>query len=236
MDSDTANLEIRIHRVDGTTSSFAQDELELSGKILEGLDPEKIFARPRIILGDRSSHTVIPVNQITRVDLDINPNCPLTFPVDLVEAVELMPREFETLVENLAAHDQWNNLGELDGFVVTFLNLEMGDGLSVLLTMEVDSVSPQGLCELRDFLLSRPALCFRASGGGVAILNLGNLACLTIFPGASHPEADTWQVRRSDERQPANPDDRLIAEIATGPCPPSPRKPMPTPALRIKRL
>ena len=109
----------------------------------------------------------------------------------------------------------------MESFVVTFLNLEMADGRSVLVTMEVDSAYPQGLCELRDFLLSRPGLCFRASSGGVSILNLANLCSLTIFPGAHQPPDGAWQVRRLDERQPTSPEDSLIAEVAAGPRPSS---------------
>lgn len=187
------------------------------------------------MLGDRNSHTVIPAAQITRIDLEINEDSNLVFPADLVEAVELMPAEFETLVRNLKLQDQWKHLGELDAFVVTFLNAEMADGRSVLLTMEVDSESPQGLCELRDFLLSRSGLCFRASGGGIGLLNLANLSCLTIFPGAHPIPSDTWHARRIDEQRPAAPEDNLIAKAPPAPHL-TPSSSGPPNILRIKRL
>ncbi|HEV2329913.1 MAG TPA: hypothetical protein VGY56_14120 [Verrucomicrobiae bacterium] len=235
MSTETPHLQIRVHRLDGSISSFVQGDLEISKRILDGFDPMNIFTRPRIVLGDRNSHTVIPAAQITRVDLEIDPNSSLSFVSDLVEGVELMPAEFEALAENLARDNQWKHLGELDAFVVTFLNVEMADGRSVLLTMEVDAVSPQGLCELRDFLLSRPSLCFRASSGGIGVLNLANLCSLTISPGTDEPPADVWHVRRSDETQPTNPEDRLIADIAPAPSPVS-SSPGPLRNLRIKRL
>lgn len=228
------HLQIRVHRLDGSISSFVQDDLEKSRRILDGFDPMNIFTRTRIVLGDRNSHTVIPVAQITRIDLEVDPNSPLNFVSDLVEGVELMQEEFEALAENLTHDNQWKHLGELDAFVVTFLSLEMADGHNVLLTMEVDAVSPQGLCELRDFLLSRPSLCFRTSSGGVGVLNLANLCSLTIFPGTDEPPADVWRVRRSDETQPTNPGDRLIADIASAPSPVS-SLPGPSRGLRLKR-
>lgn len=234
MNTETPNLQIRIHKLDRSVSSFIQNDIEMAKQILEGFDPMDAFTRPRIILGDRSSHTVIPVPQITRIDLEMNPDSPLSFIADLVEAVELMPDEFETLVQNLA-HDQWTRLGEMDAYVVTFLNFEMADSRKVLLTMEVDSASPQGLSELRDFLLSRPGLCFRASNGGVSILNISNVTCLTIFPGAQSPSDGVWQARRCGDNQPANPEDKLIAEIASGQCPSSASS-GPSRGLRIKRL
>ncbi len=233
MKTETPNLQIRVHKRDGSVSSFIQHDFEISRHILSGFDPMDVFMRSRIILGDRNSHTVIPVPQITRIDLEINPDSPLSFVTDLVEGVELMPEEFQTLVQNVAFDDQWKSLGEMEAFVVTFLNLEMADGRNVLVTMEVDSVSPQGLCEWRDFLLSRPGLCFRASSGGVSVLNMANLCCLTIFPGAQQPSDDTWQARRSGERQPENPEESLIGEVTAGSCPTSLGKPSRT--LRIKR-
>jgi hypothetical protein len=235
MNTEIPNLWIRVHKLDGSISSFVQDDLEKSRQILGGFGSTNVFTKSRIILGDRNSHTVIPVAQITRIDLEINPDSPLSFLADLVEGVELMPAEFETLVQNLVIDERWENLGKMDAFVVTFLNLEMADGRNVLLTMEVDSVSPQGLCELRDFLLSRPGLCFRAYGGGVSILNLTNLSCLTIFPGADQPQDDVWCLRRCREKQPAIPEDNLIAEIASNPHP-TPPSPGPARGLRIKRL
>lgn len=235
MNKETPNLLIRVHKLDGSISSFVQDDLEQSRQILGGFGSTNVFTKSRIILGDRNSHTVIPVAQITRIDLEINPDSPLSFLADLVEGVELMPVEFETLIQNLAMDDRWENLGKMDAFVITFLNLEMADGRNVLVTMEVDSVSPQGLCELRDFLLSRPGLCFRASGGGVSILNLANLSSLTIFPGADQPQDDVWCLRRCGEKQPAIPEDNPIAEIASSPRP-HPFSSGVSKGLRIKRL
>ena len=235
MNTEPPNLEIRVHKLDGSVSSFAQDDFDASKQILDQFNPTNLFSRPRIVLGDRNSHTVISVSQITRIDLEINEDSNLVFPADLVEAVELMPAEFETLVRNLKLQDQWKHLGEMDAFVVTFLNAEMADGRSVLLTMEVDSESPQGLCELRDFLLSRSGLCFRASSGGIGLLNLANLSCLTIFPGAHPLPADTWHARRFDERRPGTPEDNLIAKVASG-SHLTPSSSGPPQILRIKRL
>lgn len=234
MNTETPNLEIRIHKLNHSITSFAQDDLALAKQILDDFNPLAVFNEPKLFLGNRNSHTVIPVSQIIRMDLEIQPEAPLIFPADLVEAVELTPGEFDTLIQNLAVNDQWNHLGELDAFVVTFLNFEMADGRTVLLTMEVDAESPQGLCELRDYLLNRSGLCFRSSSGGVSVLNLANLACLTFFPGTYPPPSDVWNVRRSDQKGQANPEDSLIAEIASGPGPCS--QPKPGRTLRIKRL
>lgn len=198
-------LQIRIHRVDRSVSTFLQDDFGIAKQILDTFEPMQIFSRPYLVLADSGSYTSFPVSQITRIDLDSEEDSDLIIDGGWVEAVELNRDEFEALIQNLALRDQWKHLGELDAFVVTFLDVEMTDGQRVLLTMEVEAESPQGLDELRDFLLSRPGLCFRTSSGGVALLNLAHLARLTFFPGAPQPLADAWNVRLLDPVLPGDP-------------------------------
>jgi hypothetical protein len=204
MNHNIPDLRIHVHKLDGSISTFAQDDTEKSKKILDGFQPMEIFNRQKIVLADKNSHTTFPVAQITRIDLDSEKDSHLIFEGGIVEAVELSKTEFETLVQNLSIHDQWKNLGEQNAFVVTFLNVEMADGHCVLLTMEVDAESPQGLSELRDYLLNRPGLCFRMRNGGVAVLNLTNLARITFFPGTFQPPQEAWNVRLVEIKETAN--------------------------------
>jgi hypothetical protein len=210
------NLQIRVHKLDGSISTFVQDDAEKSKQILDVFQPMEIFNRQKFVLADSHSYTTFSVSQITRIDLDSEQQSHLIFESGMVEAVELSKTEFETLIQNLTVRDQWNHLGEQDAFVVTFLNVEMSDGQRVLLTMEVDAESPQGLCELRDFLLSRSGLCFRMRNGGVAVLNLANLTRLTFFPGTLQPPADAWNVRLVDDiKQETNPPDNVVEQEAS---------------------
>jgi hypothetical protein len=231
MNTESPLLQIRVHKLDGSVSTFVQDDLETSRQILDAFDPATVFARPKIILEDECSQTVIPIGQITRIDFEVETDSPLSFMTDSIEGVELMPPEFDALIQNLAVHDQWKHLGELDTFVVTFLRLEMADSRNILLTMEVDSLSPQGICELRDFLLSRPSLCFRASSGGVSVLNLSNLCSLTISPGTHEQTEGVWRVHEANGgptpafNETATDDDLCPASTAKSPG-----------RLRIKRL
>lgn len=231
MNTEPPLLQIRVHKLDGSASTFVQDDFETSQQILDAFDPATLFARPRIILEDECSQTVIPIGQITRIDFEMDTDSPLNLMTDAIEAVELMPPEFDALIQNLAVPDQWKHLGELDTFVVTFLRLEMADSHRILLTMEVDSLSPQGISELRDFLLSRPGLCFRASGGGVSVLNLSNLCSLTISPGTHEQTEGVWRVHEANGRptpafnETAPGDDRRPASTSKSPG-----------RLRIKRL
>lgn len=206
------NLQVRVHKLDGSISTFAQDDAEKSKAFLDAFQPMEIFGRDKLFLADVSSYTVICVPQITRVDFYSEEHNHLIFESGLVEAVELSKTEFESLIQNVVRGDQWKHLGEEDAFVVAFLNVEMADGQSVLLTMEVDAESPQSLYELRDFLLGRPGLCFRMRNGGVAVLNLANLTRLTLFPGTSELSDDAWNVRLQDTLVPGHPAETPTAE------------------------
>jgi len=225
MNHSIPNLQIRVRKLDGSVSTFVQDDIQVAKQILDAFDPMQIFNRQNLVLADSHSHTSFPVSQITRVDLDSEQHSHLTFENGLVEAVELTKDEFEALIQNLTIRDQWEHLGVQDSFVVTFLNVEMADGQCVLLTMEVDAESPQGLSELRDFLLNRPGLCFRMKSGGVAVLNLANLSRLTFFPGTVQPPADAWPVRLLEVRQPMNPADNPVVLVDSNPSLPSRNKP-----------
>lgn len=210
------NLQISLHKLDGSVSAFVQDDLEISKRILDEFQPMQIFCQSKIVLADRDSHTAFPVSQLTRIDFECAEQAHLILEKGVVEAVELSRTEFETLIQNLTLRDQWNHLGELDASVVTFLNVEMADGNCVLLTMEVDAESPQGLGELRDYLMNRPALCFRMRSGGVAVLNLANLTRMTFFPGTVQPSPDAWHVRLLDAKERTSSPDNAVASLSSG--------------------
>lgn len=219
------NLKIHVHKLDGSVSTFVQDDVEIAKQILDSFEPMQIFNQQTLVLADSCSHSSFPVSQITRIDLDCAQHSHLIFKSGLVEAVELTKDEFESLIQNLTIRDQWEHLGVQDSFVVTFLNVGMADGQCVLLTMEVNAESPQGLNELRDFLLSRPALCFRMKSGGVAVLNLANLSRLTFFPGTVQPPADAWPVRLLEARR-LNPAENPVGLVDSHPSLPSRNKPL----------
>jgi hypothetical protein len=198
MNHSIPHLQIKIHKLDGSASTYMQDDVDKSKRILDEFNPMEIFGQKKIFPGDESPHTAISAGQITQIDLESGESPHLLFQGGVVEAVELSRQEFEELVQNLSLQEQWECLGEEDAFVVAFLNIAMADGRRVLLTMEVDAQSSPGLSELRDFILSRPALCFRMRSGGVSVLNLANLAQLTFFPGTLQPCPDAWAVRALD--------------------------------------
>ncbi|HLX68089.1 MAG TPA: hypothetical protein VKV04_00540 [Verrucomicrobiae bacterium] len=200
-----SHLQIRVHQLDGSLTTFTQSDSGRIKQLLDGFQPAQIFRREKIVLADRNSHTTFSAAQVTRIDLDPGEQALLVFPTGLVEAVELTSVEFEALIRNPVMREQWTLPGARDESVVAFLDVQMADGRSVLLTSEVNWEPSAGLPDLNTSCLSGSGLCFRMRTGGIAALNLANLTRLTLYPGPLEMPADAWHARFLHTTLPARP-------------------------------
>src|SRR2546425_9829072 len=66
--STKAILSIRFHLTDGSVHSFVQPGDAAARKIWEAVDPARLFARPRIVIGSEHSKAVFVSAEIIRVD------------------------------------------------------------------------------------------------------------------------------------------------------------------------
>ena len=195
MSQPVTNLQIRIHEVTGSVTTFVQRDPNVVNQIMDGFRPSLIFNQERLIVADRHSHTAFPMPKVTRVDLSSEANSQLDFPTGLIDAYELTRAQFQALIRNPVMSEQWHNLNPDNKSVVIFLEVIMVGDQSVLLTMDVNIDSTPRFNEMREHLLNRPALCFRMQDGGVAVLNLVNLTRLTFFPGSLDMPANAWPAR-----------------------------------------
>jgi hypothetical protein len=194
MNPAATNLHIHIHKVDGSITTFTQDDAGKAIQILDDFRPAQIFAREKIVLADRHAYTALAVSKITRIDLDAESPAHLPFPAGIVEAVELTRPEFETLLQNPVMRRQWEQINRQAASVVMFLDLEMADGQTVLLTMEMNVGKPPDPDAWEEFSLNGSGLCFRRQAGGIAVLNLANVTRLTFFPGPLPTPPKAWNA------------------------------------------
>jgi hypothetical protein len=192
MNHNIPNLQVHIHKVDGSTTTFVQTDAGEVRKLLDGFQPTQIFNRDRIYFTDKNSITSLPVSKITRIDLEAEQHSRLLFPVGMVDAVELTGVEFETLIRSPVMRQQWDQISTLDASLVTFLDVEMADGQCLFLTVEMQVELQSELWKSKGFPLSGSGFCFRMRTGGVAVLNLAHLTRLTFFPKPLHTPADNW--------------------------------------------
>src|SRR5437867_10772576 len=120
-------LTIRFHLTDGSVHSFVQTDDATARKIWEGVDPAKLFARPRIVIGSEHSKAVFVSAETVRVDfLQDSFQC-WQFPGGYSDIVELSEEEFRKNARldqpaQMPKRDQPTPVGDL---LVSFVKLQM---------------------------------------------------------------------------------------------------------------
>src|SRR2546430_12413631 len=61
-------LTVRFHLTHGSVHSFVQTDDAAARKLWEGIDPARLFARPRIVVGSEHSKAVFVPAETLRVD------------------------------------------------------------------------------------------------------------------------------------------------------------------------
>src|SRR5438046_10723136 len=61
-------LTIRFHLTDGSVHSFVQTDAAAAQQLWDGIDPARLFARPRIVIGSEHSKAVFVSSETVRVD------------------------------------------------------------------------------------------------------------------------------------------------------------------------
>jgi len=202
MNHSIPNLQIHIHKVDGSTTTFIQNDAGEVKRMLDGFEPTHIFDRDRFVIIEGNSITTVRVTTITRIDLDSEQHSHLLFQAGVVDAVELAEAEFLALVQNPVMRKNWEQMATQDDTLVAFLDLELADGQQLFLTMEMRvELQSEELWKTNGFPLEGSSLCFRMRTGGVAVLNLANLVRSTFFPKPAHQPADQWHAIRPNSRQ-----------------------------------
>src|SRR5438128_5354514 len=120
-------LTSRFHLTDGSVHSFAQSDDTLARKIWDGVDPARLFARPRIVIGSEHSKAVFVSAETVRVDfLQDSFQC-WDFPGGYSDIVELSEEEFRKHARldqpaQMTKREESTPVGDL---LVSFVKLQM---------------------------------------------------------------------------------------------------------------
>src|SRR5438552_11557930 len=87
-------LTIRFHLTDGSVHSFVQTDDAAARKLWEEVDPARLFARPRIVVGSEHSKAVFASAETVRVDFLHDAFQCWQFPGGYSDIVELSEQEF----------------------------------------------------------------------------------------------------------------------------------------------
>ena len=187
-------LTIRLHLTDGSVHSFAQADAAINEKLWDDIDPSRLFARQRIVIGSEHSKSVFVAAEVIRVDFLHHSFQCWEFPGGYSDIVELSEEEFRNHVHFdqpalMAKREQPTPTGDL---LVSFVKLQMRGGRPQFVMVEAPVKLPAESQSFMQFMLSKGSVHMRLRGGGIGVLNLANLAGYTVYPGVAQIPADSW--------------------------------------------
>ena len=173
---------------------FVQTDDAAARKIWEGVDPARLFARPRIVIGSEHSKAVFVSAETIRVDFHQDSFQCWEFPGGYSDIVELPEEEFRKHAHLdqpalRAKREQPTPAGDL---LVSFAKLQMRGGRPLFVMVEIPVKLPAESQSFMQFMLSKAAIHMRLRGGGVGVLNLANLAAYAVYPGVAQIPTDAW--------------------------------------------
>jgi hypothetical protein len=196
-----ATMTIRFHLTDGSAHSFVQTDPAAARKIWDTVDPARLFARSRIVIGSEHSKAVFVSAETIRVDfLQDSFQC-WEFPGGYSDIVELSEEEFGRHAHLdepalMARREQPTPVGDL---LVSFARLQMRGGRPLFVMIEAPVKLAAESQSFMQFLLSKGSVHMRLRGGGIGVLNLANLAGYTVYPGVAQIPADSWLAEPAQE-------------------------------------
>jgi len=166
----------------------------INEKLWDSIEPSRLFAHPRIVIGSEHSKSVFVSAEIIRADfLHSSFQC-WKFPGGYSDIVELSEDEFRSHAHLdqpalMANREQPTPVGDL---LVSFVKLQMRGGRPLFVMVEIPVKLPAESQSFMQFMLSKSAVHMRLRGGGIGVLNLANLAAYTVYPGVAQIPADSW--------------------------------------------
>jgi len=187
-------LTIRFHLTDGSVHSFVQPDDAMARKLWESVDPNRLFAHPRIVIGSEHSKAVFVSAEIIRVDFLHDSFQCWEFPGGYSDIVELSEEEFREHARLdqpalMTKREQPTPVGDL---LVSFVQLQMKAARPQFAMIEVPVKLPAESQSFMQFMLSKAAVHMRLRGGGIGVLNLANLVAYAVYPGVAQIPADAW--------------------------------------------
>ena len=185
---------IRVHLTDGSMESFTQNDEAEAQKLWDKIEPTRLFTSSRIVVAGEHSKSVYVTAQIVRVDFIQKSDACWEFPGGYSDIVELSEEDFRKNArldqpEQMAKRNQPTPVGDL---LVSFLKLHLAGGKPLFLMIEFPVKLPVENHSFMQFLLSKGGFHMRLCGGGIGVVNLGNLLGYTVYPGVPQLPADAW--------------------------------------------
>lgn len=193
----TSLLEIRIHLEDGRVAVFHQEDAQKAQRLLDHIQPGKLFAPPILGLGSATKMTAFQSRLVTRVDVIATTLPAWPFYGGVVDLQEITRENFEN--ETRADRSQEPSVEEaarLQIPIQVYSELEMVSGerifLRVCLKLQQRLPLEQGL--FMQHLFASTGLYARRLGGGMVIVNPANVVRMALYPGSPTLPPGVWDA------------------------------------------
>jgi hypothetical protein len=184
---------------DGRVAKFAQNDATAIQKIVEHIQPNRLFAQHHLVLGGDQTMTAIQCSHIVRVDLvaDNLPQWP--FHHGVLDVKEISDDEFFQRYDPEHYANLFRQGAPAPGTpLVAFAEAELTSGERVFMELQVQAQerTPMDVGVLLQQIFSAAGLHARRRGGGVAILNPANIVRFTLYPGPQVLPPNAWHASR----------------------------------------
>ncbi len=185
---------IHIHLTSGSVESFVQTDAAEAEKIWDSVEPARLFAIPRIVIGSENSKAVFVTAEIVRIDFIANSLQCWGFPGGYSDIVELSEHEFHkhAHLDHPALMPKRERPTPVGDLLVSFVKLQLRGGHALYAMVEAPVKLPAESQSFMQFMLSKTAVHMRLRGGGIGIVNLSNLAGYNVYPGVAQIPNDAW--------------------------------------------
>jgi hypothetical protein len=160
-------MQIRIHRSDGKTGHYRQDDPRRAQILATRFDPATLFSSGPIVIGVFNPFNVLNPDEICWIEIDGAPALPGSLP-ESIDEIRLLPgREaYEAL---LGSHwPQWRRQqGGDHGMVEALVELSMKDGESLFLQV----IAREAKIDLATAVFGMGAIRAAAADGTAALIN-----------------------------------------------------------------
>jgi hypothetical protein len=190
----TPPLSLRVSLTDGSSESFLQSDETMAREIWQHLDPARLHTQQRIVIAGTHSKSVFVCAEIVRIDFNWPPPEPWQFFDGYADMVELSESEYRkhAHLDESALQPEREEPTAVGNLLVSFLKLHLRNSPPVYLMIEFLVKLPAENHSFMRFLLSKTWFHLRLRDGGVAIVNLANLAGYSVYPGVQQIPTDAW--------------------------------------------
>jgi len=185
---------IRVHLTSGSVEYFVQHGDKEARKIWDSVEPARLFATPRIVIGSDHSKAVFVSAEIVRVDFIENSFQCWEFPGGYSDIVELSEDEFRkhAHLDQTAQMPKRGRQTPVGDLLVSFVKLQLRGGHTLYSMVEAPVRLPAESQSFMQFMLSKAAFHMRLRGGGIGMVNLSNLVGYNVYPGVAQIPSDAW--------------------------------------------